>query len=148
MKYPQRSSSAAWRLVDGEVVIADAATSRACVLNGSGSAAWMLAGGTRDVRSIAAEIEGLAEDEGTGTAVFFDALSEAGLVTMLERPAPSPASGFPPAGLEELLAATAATHEPPRILSSEPLQVLATTCDSAYGGEATCRTAVCGTPLL
>jgi hypothetical protein len=129
-KVNKRSTGVAWRLVDGEVVIADPGTRRAFVLNGAASAAWILADGSRELREIAAAVVvGRFAGE---TAAFLDEMSRGGLIELLEFPVEgaAPALEVPQAGAEE----------PPRLLSSEPLEVLATLCNSSRGGSFTCRT--------
>jgi len=133
MRYPRRSGHAAWRLVDGEVVIADPAASRAHVLNASASAAWMLADGSRDCATIASEVNGGGWEK--ETEGLFEELCRLGLVELSEAPsAGAPQAGEPPP----------AGKEPPAVLSSEPLEVLATFCNSTYTGSPPgCRTEAC-----
>jgi hypothetical protein len=131
MRYPRRSGRAAWRLVDGEVVIADPAASRALVLNASASAAWMLADGLRDCATIASEVNGGGWEKETER--LFEDLRLLGLVEL---------SGTPSAGAPQAGEPPPAGNAPPAVLSSEPLEALATVCDSSYGGMG-CRTEAC-----
>ncbi len=133
MTYPTRSSRTAWRLVDGEVVIADPEGGMAYVLNASASAAWLLADGSRDPAAIAAELEVDWEAEIAG---LFDELAASGVVELADTG--GPADPAPPRVVPGLQDA------PPRILSSEKLEVLATVCDSAHsGGGPSCRDESC-----
>jgi len=137
--FPRRSRRAAWRSVDGEVVIADPVSSTAFVLNVSAGAAWLLADGSRD-RGEIARLLGL-DSGGTGPlGAVLDELAAAGLVEMsVER---APAEGEPPELPE------GGFGEPPAILSAEPLEVLATVCQSTHSGNIGCRTeGACDTPF-
>ncbi len=133
MSYPTRSTRTAWRLVDGEVVIADPVGGMAYVLNASASAAWLLADGSREPTAMGLELEVPWEAEISG---LFDELSELGIVELADSKGPAdPAPLRVVPGLQDV---------PPRILSREKLEVLATTCDSAHsGGGASCRDESC-----
>ena len=114
------------------MVIADPVASRACVLNASASAVWMLADGSRDCATIASEMNGGGWEK--ETAELIEELRRLGLVEISEAPsAGAPQAGEPPP----------AGNEPPAVLSSEPLEALATVCNSAYTGAPGCRTEAC-----
>ena len=118
-------------------MIADPVRSRAYVLNGSAGAAWELANGGLTAAEIA---ERVGAGRGESYEDLFGELAGAGLVELL--PARDPAGAAPCAGRRGVGQAGA-----PRVLSAEPLEVLATVCNSAYGAAVGCRTeGSCATP--
>ena len=137
--FPTRSRRAAWRSVDGEVVIADPVSSTAIVLNACAGAAWRLADGSRDRGEIARLLELGAEGRRALDSVLGE-LVASGLVEI--SPERAPAEGEPPELPE------GGFTEAPAILSAEPLEVLATVCQSTHSGNIGCRTeGACDTPF-
>jgi len=140
--FPTRSARAAWRLVDGEVVIADPVGRGACVLNGAAGAAWRLADGSREGGEIAGLL-GLDAEGRRALGALLDELAAMGLVeraverAVVEEPASEPPQ-VPEGGFGEA----------PLIISAEPLEVLATVCQSTHSGGVGCRAeGACDTPF-
>jgi len=84
--YPVRDEGVVWRDIAGEVVIAERDNTTVRVLNGTASAVWILADGTRQVEDIIDEIcnrfDVTRVEARTDAEEFYRQLLNAGLVSL------------------------------------------------------------------
>ncbi|HET7340729.1 MAG TPA: PqqD family protein [Methylomirabilota bacterium] len=91
--YPAQNPRAAWRIYDGEAVIVSPEDSTLHTLNAVGTLIWEAADGRTALDAIVGRVcEAFDVDAATAardTAVFVDALTHRGLLTMLDAPRPA-----------------------------------------------------------
>jgi hypothetical protein len=134
-RYPVHAKTVASRLVGGEAVLVVPSRSEVHVLNEGGSAAWALIDGTRTACEVAREIADRyseAEDRAVRDIEDFLAdLESRGAVDFGTEPADSAA----PRG--EVPAPT--RYEPPAVVETQTMEVVAALCSSVRDGGGTCR---------
>ena len=128
--YYRRGRGIASRVVDNEAMLVKLMGNRnkLFVLNRSASRIWINADGTHNGAELS---DGL---EKKSVKSFLDVMVSHGLLERTDTPAQS-ADIFP----QDVTGLSKADGKAPKILSSEPIEVLASTCESGSQGAPDCR---------